>query len=476
MSGNAMSQSLNYANLKRKAVSARSFRANIQSRSGNTFQGGQSMTFQLPTAARQFADLTNAYLSMTLYHPDGTLAANRGYMDVNAYSIFDRITTSAAGGAVIEDITSVAKYYQSVLSQSLSDNNTQNVAQISYGSFGDPRHKYLGTLMPSGRAQSITVNLPLFHGIFSADKMIPLDTNSSLEFQFYLNQADDFLYRSTNGNAVANYIVEAPTLIVPIVEISSEAALMLDQSVGDLGYNISFTGVAHTQDVRAANQTSVVSNLPFRYSSLEKITVLHFDQDTKNDQDFTQSNRSQAAMTEFSVKIGGQRYPQVPVQMDGNNLGEALNETLLSMNLLGDMYHNTNLNMLAPISVDANGLPDNAVANIRNAINFLSTTPGVNKENYRVASGVLTATGADQIAVNDTQGEYGQFLLSLSLESFKNPVSEGGLYSGLSTIGSTVLSQINYDPQNRAMDIHYYANYSAVLSLDRETLTWNISN
>ena len=61
-------------------------------------------------------------------------------------------------------------------------------------------------------------------------------------------------------------------------------------------------------------------------------------------------------------------------------------------------------------------------------------------------------------------------------ETFKNPISEGGLYSGLSTIGSTVMSNIDYDVQNEAMEIHYYATYSAVLSLEQSTRTWQISS
>ena len=77
----AMSNSLNYADLKRKAVSARSFRISQPSRSGTSFSGGQNFSFQLPAAARQYADLGNCYLSFDIYHKtgDGIDAANCGF-------------------------------------------------------------------------------------------------------------------------------------------------------------------------------------------------------------------------------------------------------------------------------------------------------------------------------------------------------------------------------------------------------------
>ena len=92
MSGQAMSNSLNYADLKRKAVSARSFRINQQTRSGSSFRAGENFSIQLPTAARQYADLGNCYLSFRIYHETGS--ANLGALDCNAYSIFDRCVFS----------------------------------------------------------------------------------------------------------------------------------------------------------------------------------------------------------------------------------------------------------------------------------------------------------------------------------------------------------------------------------------------
>ena len=108
----------------------------------------------------------------------------------------------------------------------------------------------------------------------------------------------------------------------------------------------------------------------------------------------------------------------------------------------------------------------------------------VNTRNYEVLNGELTqeyAVGAGGALENfDSLGEYGQFMLSLSLETFKNPISEGGLYSGLSTIGSTVQACIDYGTDaavtDETYDIHYYATYSAVLSLEPSTRTWQISS
>ena len=99
--------------------------------------------------------------------------------------------SSSAGGAIIEDVTGLAKYYQAILSESVSDNNIKNVSHICHGSAGMDNFKMLGRLLGAGPAAGIHCHLPLFHGVFSAEKMIPLDTNSPLEFQFYLNTTID---------------------------------------------------------------------------------------------------------------------------------------------------------------------------------------------------------------------------------------------------------------------------------------------
>ncbi len=451
MSGQAMSNSLNYADLKRKAVSARSFRVNQTSRSGTKFDSGSNFQIQLPSAARQYADLGNCVLQFSIYMN----GAATGSFDCNAYSIFDRCTTSAAGGAIIEDITGLGKWYQSSLAESVSENNIRNVSKVCHGSRGLTNYKFLGESIGNGVGNKMTINLPLFHGIFSAEKMIPLDTNSPLEFNFYLNSADDALVIDAAGT-LATFSIENPTLIIPVVEISPDAQAMLDQSVGALGYNINFTGIAHSTDVKPANVTSIVSQLPFKYSSLEKITCLHFSDQIKNQGDFTQSNRSTAEMRQFSIKVGGLRYPQIPITMKADSFGEALNETLLSNNLLGDMFHHTNL-----VIEDPAGDADERY--------------NTNYNNYQLALGQITANTVADISATGL-GEYGQFMLSLSLETFKNPISEGGLYSGLSTIGSTVQACIDYDTHAHAMDIHYYATYSAVLSLEPSSRTWQISS
>ena len=476
MSGQAMTNTLNYASLKRKAVSARSMRINQTSKSGTTFGPGQSFSIALPTASRQYADLQNCYLQFKVYFPTGTAANNQGHFDTNAYSLFDRCTTTAAGGSVIEDITGLAKYYQAVLSETTSLNNHQNVFLQTLGGGGDPNYKFIGVAPGVGANNGIVVTLPLFHGIFSCEKMIPLDTASPIEFQFYLAATADAFFRAT-ANAVADYTVDSPTLIVPVVEISPDAQALLDQSVSGLGYNINFTGVAHSQDVRPANQTSVITNLPFRYSSLERVMCLHYNQGTKSDADFSQSNRSTGAMRSFSLKVGGSRIPQIPITLDPKNMGQVMSEMLLSNNVLGDMFHQTNLNLTRKklISNDDIGAA-HAQAEIVGALNIVGSGPTQNQANYQIENGLMaTATNVAGLQPQMID-EYGQFIVALSLETFKNPVETGGIYSGLSTIGSTVQSNIDYAVQNVSMDIHYYATYSAVLSLDPMTRTWAVSN
>ena len=75
-------QSLNYLDLKRKSVGARNYRVNISPRNGGIHNASGNVQLQLPTIARSYADLSQAYIKLKL-----RTAGTAGFLDKNAYSL-----------------------------------------------------------------------------------------------------------------------------------------------------------------------------------------------------------------------------------------------------------------------------------------------------------------------------------------------------------------------------------------------------
>ena len=92
-------QSLNYLDLKRKSVGARNYRVNISPRNGGIHNASGNVQLQLPTIARSYADLSQAYIKLKL-----RTAGTAGFLDKNAYSLINRFQTSVAG-TIIDEIS-----------------------------------------------------------------------------------------------------------------------------------------------------------------------------------------------------------------------------------------------------------------------------------------------------------------------------------------------------------------------------------
>ena len=97
----ALSNSLNYASVKRKSVSARNYRAQFRSVGGLDFGSGSQFTIELGAIPRSYVDGNNMYLQFEIESLNTTgVDAN---LDYSAYSIFNRIVWSSGNGAVLED-------------------------------------------------------------------------------------------------------------------------------------------------------------------------------------------------------------------------------------------------------------------------------------------------------------------------------------------------------------------------------------
>ena len=475
-----MSRSLDFVGgLKRKAVAARSYRCAVSSKSGTEFRGNTSFQIELPTIARSYADLTNMVLEYDIKMSSATAAS----LCALGYGVINRMTISSGGGAVIDDCQNLNLYYNAVLAQNVSHEFMRGYMAEVAGHRGDVGSPLGVALSQTAR----TIRVPLLHSVATCDKLLPLATSSGLNFTVYLEDARNALVR--HSAEYDDYIITNPRLVFYVTELSPETEALLQQSVQPIGFNLNFTGLACTTDKKTQSGGALISQLGFRYSSLNKITLIQRHEDCNNQQLQLQNNRGWFGLTELSFFINGTRYPQQKMVASANNFAEFLTETYLSNNVLANIYHNSHINNTAALTAIAQAegadTAAGAVGAANAAVNTLRNQVPVNCRNYENLTGKLAAAFNASTATLDafnvadaataTSG-YGTFFVSYSFENFKTPADDSGLYSGTSTLGSTVTAEMYHSDATNKADLFFYAECDKILSVDPLTLNFVVSD
>ena len=484
-----MSRSLDFVGgLKRKAVAARSYRCAVSSKSGTEFRGNTSFQIELPTIARSYADLTN----MVLEYDIKMSSAQAASLCASGYDVINRMTISSGGGAVIDDCQHLNLYYNAVLAQNVSHEFMRGYMAEVAGHRGDVGSPLGVALSEIAR----TIRVPLLHSVATCDKLLPLATSSGLNFTIYLEDAKNALVQ--HASTFADYIIVNPRLVFYVTELSPETEALLQQSVQPIGFNLNFTGLACTTDKKQTSGGALISQLGFRYSSLNKVTLIQRHEDCNNIPTQLQNNRGWFGLTELSFFINGTRYPQQKMVGSANNFAEFLTETYLSNNVLANIYHNSHINNTAPLTaivapgagtVAVNDAATATGEGVRTAANALRNQVPVNCRNYENLTGKLAdAFNASPTVGNATLDKfnvagaatatsgYGTFLVSYSFENFKTPADDSGLYSGTSTLGSTVTCEMYHSDTVNKADIFFYAECDKILSVDPLTLNFVVSD
>ena len=477
----AMSRSLDFVGgLKRKAVAARSYRCSVSSKSGTEFTSNQSFQIEMPTIARSYADLANMCLEYEIISSNGI-----GTLCSSGYDIINRMTISSGGGAVIDDCQNLNLYYNAVLAQNVSHEFMRGyMAEVAghRGEAGSP----LGVDIPASTGTARKIRVPLLHSVATIDKLLPLATSSGLNFTIYLEDFKNALM-DANGTSAVDYKLRNPRIVFYVTELSPETEALLQQSVQPIGFNMNFTGLACTTDKKAAAVGTHISQLGFRYSSLNKITLLQRNTANALSTAQSQNNRGWFGLSELSFFINGTRYPQQKMVGSSEDFGEFLTETFLSNNVLANIYHNSSLNNTAQLTtVAASDAAGTTAANIGASAaahaNLLRTQIPQNSRNYESIEGTLAAGFRTDQATLETfnsgttgSAPYGTFLVSYSFENFKTPADDSGLYSGTSTLGSTVTAEMVHI-DDTAADLFFYAECDKILSIDPLTQNFVVSD
>ncbi len=448
MSQSAFPHSLAIHKLKKKAIASRCYRSNVHCESGSVFPGGSSMLFDLPVLSRSFVDPSNMYLKFKIKFKSAPAAAT--YLDKSAHSLLSRVVQSC-GGNVLSDVSSYGQLAAALMdlqcpaSQQVNDNN------LTIGSGLDAKLPNKGVQLT--HAAELTFNLPLWSGLNSCQRMLSLDTQSPIRYQFYLATAVQAFFSETvaGGNGIPQYEVTEPQLICNITEISQEASVLLNQAISGSGYNVFMTDYSViTQQVPTAS-SKIIHNLAFRYSALS--SVMFIQQVAANESDGTQnsvSNRSRNQLSSYKLIIGGSSYPSAAIQCSASNLGECLNETQISFGLMADVVNTHCLN-----HVNANN---------------------VASENYKLNYGITALTADQAVNIPMIAASQGTFVSGIDLDSFKTPLSDENFYSGMNVQSSSISAELAFEtPTTNACIVTYFARYEAIVSLDEVSNCYVVS-
>ena len=447
----AMSESLNFPSMKRRAVASRSYRVKVSPSNGQNFSAGQTVNIDLPSnLAGTYVNWNQCYLKMKVEATGHPYTLDR----CGAAGFIQRVQCMTAG-AQIFDLPN-----WNVLMTILMDGDSSPAYKAGVGNvlLGTNGGFQAGETSVAGSAGERTYCVPfVLHpfGMSTPHRLQPLFSSSPVQFKITLDSIVNAVQTATAPTALSFTEVE---LVCVFTELSPGAQAQVDQMSGGV-YNIlaaSYQNVGTTMGADSA----VTANLGISVSSLERIIVCHRPTGSLNDiTKFSLGNRAKNGLQQYSIFINGEQYPARPVIVE-NKAAEALAEYLLSDHSLVNFDKQSSFNIaVSGILADlkSNGLDGQSVNGV--AQPFIIDEPTGDEAG-------TTATAAANI---------GSFITAVELETGLSDGRSQRLYSGVSTISSTVNYRGVYSGA-AACQIDFFAQFTILLSLNtRGTNVWSVS-
>tara|TARA_R110002167_G_scaffold61640_1_gene174129 strand:- start:1732 stop:3111 length:1380 start_codon:yes stop_codon:yes gene_type:complete len=458
MSAEVFSESLQYGQMKKRAVAARSFRVKIPSSNSTSFSAGETIQMDLPgNLAGQFYNFNQLYLKMTV-------TSNIAYkLDrCGAMGFIQRLQISTAG-AQLADINNY-----NLLATALMDTEATAEWKAGYGNV------LLGTIGDALTGADIGVGATTFCipivlnplANTTPHRLIPAFALSAIQMRFTLASAQ-----------TACVAAAAPVLAFSGVEV---VAMMTELSPGAMGQIESSTGgqynilaqswMSSGASMPGGAATGLTANLGFSVSSLERVLAIHRPSATVTaPAAYSLGNRSTADLLEYSYLINAEQYPARPVIV-GDRGAEAMAEALISDHSLVDFKKGSTFNQgfvpVGTLGVGVTGLTGSA--------------PDVDKaQPFMLAAPTGLTAGVQAAAANAaTASDVGTYFAATEFENGLSDGKSSHIYSGISTIASTVQWRGVYarGAGALAVNIDFFANFTVLLSLNtRGSGVWSVS-
>ena len=209
-----------------------------------------------------------------------------------------------------------------------------------------------------------------------------------------------------------------------------------------------------------AGNSAVTANLGISVSSLERVIVCHRPTSSLVIGAYSLGNRCKNFLSEYSILINGEQYPARPVLVSDKG-AEALAEYLLSDDSLVNFDKQSSFNLAlfgASLETKSNGLDGQSVNGIK--LPFILDAP----------------LGVELGSTANASSDIGSFITAVELETGLSDGKSQRLYSGISTISSTVNYRGLYGAGALAAQIDFFCQFTVLLSLNsRGTNVWSVS-
>jgi len=466
MSAEAFSESLQFPNVKKRAVASRSYRVRLPPTNSTSFQPGQTVQFDLPAnLAGSYFNSNQCYIKYKLTNAGGNADLDRA----GCLGLWRRCQISTSG-AQIADIDRYNILATAMLDADASQEWKTSVGAKLMGTTGNLR----GEFVPAGGTrdfcQPFVLN-PLAQT--TPHRMIPLFSLSSLQIRMTLEDAAVALHH--HGGAAANYSISEVEMVMMITELSAGAQAQIDAMTGG-NYQILATSWIHSSAQIGAGNSAVTANLGFSMSSLERVVIAITPSATElATAAYSLGNRSSMGLTEYSLLINSEQYPARPIVV-GDQAAEPLAEMLISDHSLVDFSRGNGLqNGFAPVAgtTVVGGPGFTSFANI--SPNQGSNAPDPFTFTALEATGL--SPGVVDTAALPAASDVGTFLAGIELESAISDGRSSHIYSGISTLASTVQLLMQFSGgAGAAATAHCFANFTVLMSLNtRGTGVYSIS-
>ena len=444
----AMSESLNYPQQKRRAVASRSYRVKISPSNGQNFTAGQTVNIDLPSnLAGTYVNWNQCYLKMKT-----TLTGAASLDRCGAAGFINRVQCMTAG-AQIFDLPNWNVLMTILMDGDSSPAYKAGVGNVLMGTNGGFQG---GEDLADGVARTFCVPFVLHpFGMSTPHRLQPLFSSSPVQFKITLESIENALQTAgTPPTALAFTEVE---LVCVFTELSPGAQAQVDQMSGGV-YNVLASSYQNVGTTMGAD-SAVTANLGLSVSSLERIIVCHRPTGTINDVDFySLGNRAKNGLQQYSIFINGEQYPARPVIVE-NKGAEALSEYLLSDHSLVNFDKQSSFNVAVKSNASYSG----------NGTDGASVIAGV-AQPY-----IIDAPAGANIGGIGASSDIGSFITAVELETGLSDGRSQRLYSGVSTISSTVNYRGTYSGA-AACQIDFFAQFTVLLSLNtRGTNVWAVS-
>ena len=452
----AFSESLAYPQQKRRAVASRSYRVKINPSNGQTFTGGQTINIDMPSnLAGTYCNWNQCYLKFKA----DTLTEDLTLDRCGAYGFIERVQCQTAG-AQIFDLPNWNVLMTILMDGDSSESYKAGVGNILVGTRGD---KQSGEVLVSGaneaaaQANARVYCLPFVLHPFAMTtphRLMPLFSLSPVQFKITLSSKALAGVSSAQTGALNFREVE---LVCVFTELSPSAQAQVDQMTGGV-YNMLASSYQNVGSTMAVNSTVHTANLGISVSSLERVIVCHRPSATvAAGSAFNLGNRIKNSLESYSIFINGEQYPARPVDVTGKG-AEAFAEFLLSDHSLVNFDKQSSLTL----AVGSNGLTAPQPYNGRDG----AGAPVEPLEPYSLDTADGTSSGAIAAGGAITASNIGSFITAVETETGLSDGKSARIYSGVSTISSTVNYRGQYANTSVAAQIDFFAQFTVMLSLN----------